>query len=165
MKLRSEPRQSARRARATALLSTALAVAMLVAACGGSDGADSDGGADSVPGEQAAADEAGDSSGMRFPEIVGAEATPGGDGTFSFAVTVSSPYDSPERYADGWRILTPDGEVLGERPLLHDHANEQPFTRTLEGVEVRAGVEEVVVEGRDLENGWGGKTATIALQR
>jgi len=28
------------------------------------------------------------------------------------------------------RVLAPDGAVLGEHTLLHDHANEQPFTRT-----------------------------------
>ena len=38
-----------------------------------------------------------------------------------------------ERYADGWRVLDEAGEVLGEMELGHDHASEQPFTRTQTG--------------------------------
>lgn len=49
------------------------------------------------------------------------------------AATTSSPYDSPDRYADAFRVLAPDGTVLGVRELLHDHANEQPLTRSLSG--------------------------------
>jgi hypothetical protein len=39
-------------------------------------------------------------------------------------------------YADGWRIETPAGEVLGTRVLHHPHVEEQPFTRSLGGVEI-----------------------------
>jgi hypothetical protein len=62
-------------------------------------------------------------------------------------------------------VLDPDGAVLGVRELLHDHAAEQPFTRALTGVEIPDGVEEITIEGRDLANGWGGATVTIALDR
>lgn len=30
---------------------------------------------------------------------------------------------SPERYADGWRVLTPDREVLAEHKLAHNQEN------------------------------------------
>jgi len=76
---------------------------------------------------------------------------------------MSSPYDSPRRYADGWRVLGPDAEVLGSHMLLHDHANEQPFTRTQRGLVVPDGVAEVTVEGRDLEFGYGGGTIVVAV--
>jgi hypothetical protein len=76
---------------------------------------------------------------------------------------MSSPYDSPERYADGWRILGAGGEVYGEMTLAHDHASEQPFTRTQSGVEIPDGATTVVVEGRDSENGYGGQTRTVDL--
>lgn len=102
----------------------------------------------------------------RFPDVV--EVTPTFDdasGTWSFAVTMSSPYDTPERYADGWRIVAPDGTVLGTHTLLHDHATEQPFTRTQTGVEIPDGVGTVTVEGRDLVNGFGGTAVTITLDR
>jgi hypothetical protein len=41
---------------------------------------------------------------QRFPDIVDVAVTAEG-GTFRFDVTVSSPYDTPERYADAWRIV------------------------------------------------------------
>jgi len=104
-----------------------------------------------------------DPGSQRFPDVIDAEATPGDDGTYRFDVTVSSPYDSPERYADAWRILSPDNDVLGVRELTHDHASEQPFTRSLDGVEVPADVTEVTIEGRDLANGWGGTTLVVSL--
>ncbi|KAG1647558.1 hypothetical protein GQR58_030503 [Nymphon striatum] len=74
----------------------------------------------------------GDSDGQEtdelFPDVVAVNAIQADDGTYRFDVTLSSPYDSPERYADGWRILGPDGTELGVRFLTHDHASEQPFT-------------------------------------
>jgi hypothetical protein len=99
-----------------------------------------------------------------FPEIVEVVVTPLGD-TFRFDVTVSSPYDRPERYADAWRIVAPDGTELGVRELAHDHASEQPFTRSLSGVEIPPEVTSVTVEGRDLVNGWGGGTKTVTIER
>lgn len=102
-------------------------------------------------------------SDQQFPDVVEVVAERAEDGTFTFDVTMSSPYDTPERYADGWRILGPDEEVLGEMTLDHDHAAEQPFTRTQTGVEIPDGVTSVVVEGRDLENGYGGGTQTVDL--
>ena len=74
-----------------------------------------------------------------------------------------SAYDTPERYADAWRVKGPDGAVLGVRELLHDHAGEQPFTRSLDGIEIPDGVQTVVVEGRDLANGWGGGTVEVPV--
>lgn len=56
-----------------------------------------------------------------------------------------------------------DGAVYGVNELTHDHASEQPFTRTLSGVQVPAGVGTVLVEGRDQVNGWGGGTQTVEL--
>jgi hypothetical protein len=99
---------------------------------------------------------------QQFPEVLEATATMSA-ATWSFEVTMSSPYDTPERYADGWRVLGPDNEVYGEHTLTHDHAAEQPFTRTQSGVEIPEGVDEVTIEGRDLVNGYGGATVTVDL--
>ena len=71
----------------------------------------------------------------------------------------------PARYADAWRIVAPDGTELGVRELTHDHAAEQPFTRSLNGVEIPPDVTEVTVEGRDLVNGWSGGTLTATIDR
>jgi hypothetical protein len=97
-----------------------------------------------------------------YPDVLEAELEPSGD-AWRLTATISSPYDTPERYADAFRALTPDGEELGVRELLHDHADEQPFTRSLEGLEIPADVSEVVVEGRDQRHGWGGGTVRVPV--
>lgn len=99
-----------------------------------------------------------------FPEVVDVELTAVGDGRFEVAATVSSPYDSPERYADAWRVLDQHGNVLGVRELAHDHAGEQPFTRQVT-IAIPDDVDEITVEGRDLRNGYGGDTVTVPVPR
>lgn len=142
--------------------------ALVLGACGGDD----EGSATQAPAPTGAAEESGGETAggaaqadgeQPYPEIVDVEAEAAGEGTYDFAVTISSPYDSPERYADGWRVLGPGGEVLGEMELTHDHANEQPFTRTQSGVEVPDEVERVTIEGHDLENGYGGEPFPVEL--
>lgn len=49
---------------------------------------------------------------------------------YTFTVTVRSPDTGCDRYADWWEVITPDGELLYRRILLHSHVDEQPFTRT-----------------------------------
>jgi hypothetical protein len=98
------------------------------------------------------------------PDVIAATATRGIDGTWSFTVTVSSPYDSPERFADAWRVLDEDGNQLGERVLAHDHANEQPFTRSLANVEIPPEVRRVAIEARDSRDGYGtGRSLEVEL--
>lgn len=97
-----------------------------------------------------------------YPDVIGVEVTAGAE-SHSFDVTISSPYDTPERYADAFRVVGDDGTVYGIRELLHDHANEQPFTRSLGGVEIPDTVETVTIEGRDQVYGWGGETIEVDL--
>ena len=99
----------------------------------------------------------------RFPDVVGVQLVSSGDRVYDVVVSISSPYDSPERYADGWRVLDEDGNVLGTQTLMHDHASEQPFTRTQPGLEVPEGVTRITVEGRDQANGYGGGTLGIDI--
>jgi hypothetical protein len=140
--------------------------ATVVAACGNRDdsaGPTSSSASASGPSSTSTATTAGADE-QAFPDIVDVAVTAQGD-TFEFDVTVSSPYDTPERYADAWRIVAPDGTELGVRELTHDHASEQPFTRSLTGVVIPPDVTEVTVEGRDLVNGWGGTTMTVTIER
>jgi hypothetical protein len=139
---------------------TALLCAALLGACSGSD---DDNGSATEPEAGATTSAPGGSDGQRFPDVVDAQVVERTGDTYAFTVTISSPYDTPERYADGWRITGPDGTVYGEHELAHDHAAEQPFTRTQSGVRIPEGVDEVVVEGRDLANGYGGETVTVTL--
>jgi hypothetical protein len=101
--------------------------------------------------------------GQEYPTVTGVVASLDASGTFSFDVTMSSPYDTPARYADGWRVVGADGTVYGVRVLTHDHANEQPFTRSLGNVEIPLSIVSVYIEGRDLANGWGGEPYPVQL--
>lgn len=140
----------------------------------GSDGDDSDLGGTTQPPDTATADDAETSDqtddpappgaeGDLFPDVIGATAERAADGSWTFSATLSSPYDSPERYADAWRVLGPDGEVYGIRELAHDHANEQPFTRRQSGIVIPESVTVVTVEGRDQISGWGGAVVEVEL--
>jgi hypothetical protein len=100
---------------------------------------------------------------QQFPDVVAATVRARGADTFDFDVTVSSPYDTPQRYADAFRVAGGDGSVFGERVLLHDHAGEQPFTRDLYGVKIPRAIRSVVVQARDRKHGYGGKTVEVLL--
>ncbi len=98
-------------------------------------------------------------------DVVEAEAVATGDGTYSFSATVRSADTGWDKYADAWQVLGPDGEVLGTRELLHPHVDEQPFTRSLAGVEVPGDVAEVTVRARDSVAGWCGAEVQVAVAR
>ena len=132
-------------------------IALLTAGCGASSST-TDGSTLPIAPSSIAGDQ------QRFPDVLDVVAAPTDKG-WDFDVTVSSPYDTPERYADAWRVVGPDGVVFGVRELLHDHAAEQPFTRSLRGVEIPAEVDVVMVEGRDSDNGWGGQSVEVSLDR
>ncbi len=100
----------------------------------------------------------------RFPDVLQVAVTPLEGDRYEVAVTISSPYDTPERYADAWRVLDESGNELGRRELAHDHASEQPFTRQTT-VEIPEDVEEITVEGRDQVSGYGGATVTVTVPR
>lgn len=125
-------------------------LAVLLAGC-------TEGGSDS----EAVATSSAESAAQRYPDIIEVAVTEQDDGMASLDVTVSSPYDTTQRYADGWRVLDQDGAVLGEHMLTHDHAGEQPFTRTQTGVQIPEGTTELTVEGRDQQHGYGGDTVTV----
>jgi hypothetical protein len=108
-------------------------------------------------GQSAAGDE------QRFPDVVAVKVRPSGPDAFDFDVTVSSPYDTPRRYADGFRVKTLASQVLGERKLLHDHQDEQPFTRDLYSVKIPRAVTRVLVEARDQQYRYGGRVVEVAL--
>jgi hypothetical protein len=139
----------------------AIVVALVVGSCA-NDGSNASSTTTAPPAPPVVSASVGDRDDL-LPDVVEAVARQAVDGSWTFDVTVSSPYDTPQRYADAWRVLAPDGTQLGIRELLHDHAGEQPFTRSLSGVEIPGDISEVTVEARDQINGWGGATVTLAL--
>ena len=93
---------------------------------------------------------------QRYPNVIAVKVSHDSGNLYNFDVTVSSPYDTPQRYADAFRVTDKTCKVLGERKLLHDHEDEQPFMRDLYGVSIPKGVRSVVVEARDQKFGYGG---------
>lgn len=77
-------------------------------------------------------------------EIVAASAK-SGSGGWRFDVTLLHEDEGWDHYADRWEVLGPDGTILGTRTLLHPHENEQPFTRSLSGVEIPEGIDYVLI--------------------
>ena len=100
---------------------------------------------------------------QQYPNVVAVKVKSSGADTFNFDATISSPYDSAQRYADAFRVIGIDGQVFGERKLLHDHADEQPFTRDLYFVKIPRGIRVVVVQARDQKYGYGGNTVDVIL--
>lgn len=96
-------------------------------------------------------------------DVVGVEVAKEGDGRFRFDVSVRHADEGWDHYADRWEVLGPDGAVLGVRELAHPHVNEQPFTRSLSGVEIPSDVAEVSVRARDSVHGYGGEEMTVAV--
>jgi hypothetical protein len=98
------------------------------------------------------------------PQIRDATATRSGT-TWRVSVTLAHPDTGWDHYADGWEVLHPDGTRLGLRELHHPHVDEQPFTRSLSGVEIPDGTERVRVRARCSVDGWGEETVSVDLSR
>ncbi|MBU2942450.1 hypothetical protein Q4525_15670 [Shimia thalassica] len=84
-------------------------------------------------------------------------------GVWRFNVTLAHPDTGWDHYADGWRVETEDGSVLGTRELLHPHVDEQPFTRSLSGVSIPTGISTVFVRAKCSVDGWADTTVPVSL--
>lgn len=96
------------------------------------------------------------------PTIKAVKSHPGAGG-WRFDVTLSHPDSGWNHYADGWRVLDMDGNEIGLRVLTHPHVNEQPFTRTLVGVQIPKGTTQIQIDARCLVDGWTGQPMTVTL--
>ncbi len=83
--------------------------------------------------------------------------------SFSFTVTLQHADEGWNHYADRWEVLAPDGRVLATRTLYHPHVDEQPFTRSLAGVDVPAGLATVKVRAHDSVHEYGGRVVEVVL--
>lgn len=86
-----------------------------------------------------------------------------GDGRYSFSVTLRHGDEGWDHYANEWRVLAPDGTVLGIRVLVHPHVSEQPFTRSLGNVAVPQEIRRVIIDARDSRHGRTKKTFAVIL--
>ena len=85
--------------------------------------------------------------------------------SWTVSVTLQHADTGWDHYADGWRVVTADGKVLGHRTLYHPHENEQPFTRSLSGIKIPVEVNTVFVEAHDKVHGWNKKRLEVNLQQ
>ena len=85
-------------------------------------------------------------------------------GAWTFDVTLMHGDTGWDDYANGWRVLDPEGRELGVRILAHPHVDEQPFTRSLSGVRVPDGVTEVGIQASDTVGGWSSAVRRVRLQ-
>lgn len=74
--------------------------------------------------------------------------------TWRFSVTLEHKDEGWEHYADAWRVIGQDDTEYGSLTLFHPHENEQPFTRSLEGVKIPPDTKVVYIEVHDKVHGW-----------
>lgn len=98
-------------------------------------------------------------------DVTKVDVTRSTDGTYRFDVTVQHADYGWKHYANRWEVLGPDGTVLGTRTLYHPHVDEQPFTRSLSGVEIPQGVSTATVRAYDLVHGDGGVEMMVDIPR
>ena len=98
-------------------------------------------------------------------DVVGVKIVKEGTGTYRFDVTVKHADEGWNHYANRWDVVAQDGTLLGTRTMAHTHENEQPFTRSLQGVRIPDGVGEVTVRAHDSVHGTGGAEMTVKIER
>ena len=72
----------------------------------------------------------------------------------TFSVTLEHADQGWSHYANQWDVVTLDGKLLKSRVLHHPHEQEQPFTRSLSGVLIPAGENQVKIRARDSKHGY-----------
>lgn len=95
--------------------------------------------------------------------IENAKATKSGSG-WRFDVTLRHADSGWDHYANKWEVLSMDGKVLGTRVLYHPHENEQPFTRSLSGVNIPAATKSVKIRAYDSVHKAGKKDFVVNLK-
>ncbi len=98
-------------------------------------------------------------------QILDAEFKTSGDNQWSVDVTLKHKDTGWSHYADNWRIIDPDGNILGDRILYHPHVNEQPFTRSLSHIKIPNGSRIVFIEAHDKKHGWSKNRLKINLNK
>ena len=100
---------------------------------------------------------------LDYAQVVFVSATQSSDGTWRFDTTVRHNDQGWDDYADAWQVVDLDGNVLGERILLHPHDTEQPFTRSQSGIAIPDDVTQVIVQAKDNVEGFGGQVVVVDL--
>ncbi len=103
-------------------------------------------------------------------DVIAVEAVDHGSLGWTFSVTVRHPDTGWDDYCNGWDVVSDQGVVLKNnstaqftRLLLHPHEQEQPFTRSQNGIQIPAGVKSLTIRAHDIVHGFGGKEVIIDL--
>jgi hypothetical protein len=72
----------------------------------------------------------------------------------TFSVTLEHGDQGWNHYADQWDVVTLEGKLLKSRVLHHPHENEQPFTRSVSGVQIPGDLSQVKIRARDSKHGY-----------
>jgi hypothetical protein len=97
-------------------------------------------------------------------DVAAAEVEHAGGNFYRFSVTVQHDDESWEHFAKAWEVLDLDGNILGNRVLLHLHINEQPFTRS-QTISIPENINQVTIRAYDLIHKFGGKELTINIRK
>jgi len=98
-------------------------------------------------------------------DVLHAAAHASGEGRWTVSATIEHADEGWDHYADAFQVVAPDGTVLGTRVLYHPHVAEQPFTRSLTGVEIPNTLDHVIVRAGDKVHGYGGREVRVDLKR
>ena len=96
-------------------------------------------------------------------DVVDVKAVHKKNGTYQFKVTVKHDDESWDHFANKWEVLSEDGTILATRVLHHPHINEQPFTRSMSGIEIPQDQQFVLVRAHDSQHEYGGKVFKVDL--
>ena len=97
-------------------------------------------------------------------DIVNVKASQQTDKNWRFDVTLKHDDKGWDHYANEWQILAADNKILGTRTLYHPHVDEQPFTRSLNGIKIPADVKTVRIIAKDTVHGLSTKVIEINLE-
>jgi hypothetical protein len=87
-----------------------------------------------------------------------------GPAGWTFSVTIQHDDTGWDHYADAWRILDSNDNVLGARSLVHPHEGQPSLTRSISGVQIPDGVTSVFIQTHDNKDGWGQSMTPVTLR-
>ncbi len=96
-------------------------------------------------------------------DVIDAKAAQSSQGNWQVSATIRHADAGWDHYANRFEVLDMQDNVLGIRELAHPHVNEQPFTRSLSGVKIPAGIRKIKIRARDSVHGYGGKEYVVEL--
>ena len=87
-----------------------------------------------------------------------------GENKWSVDITLKHGDTGWDHYADNWRVVDSEGNIVGDRVLYHPHVDEQPFTRGLNNMRIPESVRIVYVEAHDKVHGWTSNRLKVDLK-